>query len=511
MKGFLLFLLVFCLAYPRAQEIRYAALEGSGDRSSSFDIIGRLGKQILIYRNTRGRHYLSVLNNDMVSLRKVDLAFLPRRVLKVDFLKVDNQLMLFYQHENSGVLYCNLVKFNADVKIVQEPTTLDSVVIADARDIGLYTILQSQQGARIMLMQPLVNNAQLFEINTNLFDGNMILLKKAGIIIGSPGGEEQIKDFMLTNNGDLVFSRAIARRESENLRRVDVLIKPALEDTIRFASIRFGDLAIRNLKMQIDNRNNRVLVATLFGAGKRSDIAGFFSASVRIENNTIAAGQNIYFSDSLKNEAKTRSNGIKTAFNEFAIDQIIPYTQGGYALVMERRYSEGGRGLDRVLNPYLDNSLPGRMQYNGLTGDGPVFTMTKTPYEPFRMPIDPKSIMKNMAGHVLLFSLDSAGLEEGHQLLRKAQQEDNTANFLSYCILKTGSELKFLFNQKEKSGLLLNAVAWKTGERIRRLPVLKDLRPDYRFMTKYASQIGPSEIIIPCLNNGFLSFARIQF
>jgi hypothetical protein len=178
---------------------------------------------------------------------------------------------------------------------------------------------------------------------------------------------------------------------------------------------------------------------------------------------------------------------------------------------MEKRYSEGGRGTERLFNPYLDNSLPGRMQYNDFSGNGPVFTMTNTPYNPFRLPIDPKSILKNIAGNVLIFSMDSSGAQQEVQLLRKTQAEENTSTLISYYLLKNGSDLKLLFNQKEKAGLLLNAVSWKAGERIRRLPTLKDLRTDYRYMSKFAKQIAVNELIIPCLNNSFLSFAKVQF
>jgi len=511
MKGVVILIFCFWVSYLQSQVISYSALESSNEKSSSFDIIGRFGKQILIYRNIRGRHYISIFNNDMSLARKMELDFLPRRVLKVEFLKVDKQLLLFYQHEKNRMLFCSLVKFNADIRVAQEPETLDSVVIADNRDIGLYNILQSQHNARIMVIQPLVNTEMVFEINTHLYDDKINLLKQTKILIGSPGGAEMIRDFTLANNGDLVFSRAIPKSETENLRRVDILIKPAYLDTIRMATLRFGDLAIQNLRLQVDNLHERILVAGLFARGKKADVDGFFSAGIRMDNNSIVGGQNTYFSDSLRNEVKIRNNIERSVFNEFVIDEIIPYTNGGYALVMEKRYAEGGRGTERLFNPYLDNSLPGRMQYNDFSGIGPVFTMTNTPYNPFRLPIDPKSILKNISGNLLVCSMDSSGLMQEVQLLRKSQSEENTSTLISYFLMKNGSDLKFLFNQKEKAGLMLNATSWKAGERIRRLPTLKDLRTDYRYMTRYAKQIAVNELIIPCLNNSFLSFARVQF
>ena len=508
-----LILLIGCfwLTSLQAQQISYSALESSSDKSSSFDIIGRFSRNILIYRNIRGRHYISVMNNDMTLARKMELDFLPRRVLKVEFLKADNQLLLFFQYEKNKMLFCSLVRFNNEMKVASEIEPLDSVLIADNRDVRLFTILQSQHNARLMVIEPLVETEQIFEINTRLYDEKGSLLMQTRILIGSPGGIEMIRDFTLANSGDLVFSRAIPRSESDNLRRVDVLIKPAFLDTIRMATVRFGDLAIQNLKLQVDNLHERIIVAGLFARGKKLDVEGFFSAGINMETNSIEGGQNTYFSDSLRDEVRVKNNIPRMIFNDFVIDDIVPYTNGGYALVMEKRFTEGGRGIDRFFNPYLDNSLPGLMQYNDFSGNGPVFTMTNTPYNPFRMPIDPKSVMKNVAGHVLIFSLDSSGQQQEVQLLRKSQAEENSSTLISYYLMKNGSDLKLFFNQKEKAGLLLNAVSWKAGERIRRLPTLKDLRVECRYMSRYAKQIAVNELIIPCLNNSFLSFAKVQF
>jgi hypothetical protein len=99
MKGVVILILCFWVNSLFSQEISYSALESSNEKSSSFDIIGRFGKQVLIYRNIRGRHYISIFNNDMSLARKMEIDFLPRRVLKVEFLKADNQLLLFYQHK----------------------------------------------------------------------------------------------------------------------------------------------------------------------------------------------------------------------------------------------------------------------------------------------------------------------------------------------------------------------------------------------------------------------------
>lgn len=123
--------------------------------------------------------------------------------------------------------------------------------------------------------------------------------------------------------------------------RADVLIKPALQDTVKFATIRVNNILVRDVRLQIDNVQNKIIAAAMFGSDSKFDIDGVFTITIDIPSSSILSGKSIYFSDSLRQECKLTTIPKRSTFNDFAIDEIIPYRSGGYALLIERRVAEG--------------------------------------------------------------------------------------------------------------------------------------------------------------------------
>lgn len=201
----------------------------------------------------------------------------------------------------------------------------------------------------------------------------------------------------------------------------------------------------------------------------------------------------------------------RSTFNDFAIDEIIPYRSGGYALLIERRVAEGSRYPGSGMRFYSDNLLSPSIVFNGMSGYAPLFSTYSSPNDPLRQPLDAKSFVKNTAGNLLLVSLDEEGELNDLQMLRKEQIEENSSDLISYTTIRTATGLRFLFNEKERAGLLPNLVAYVPGSRLKRLPTFKSLVPNYRFMMRKAIQTGPAESIIPCISGSYISFAKVKF
>jgi hypothetical protein len=77
--------------------------------------------------------------------------------------------------------------------------------------------------------------------------------------------------------------------------------------------------------------------------------------------------------------------------------------------------------------------------------------------------------------------------------------------------LKSGSGIKFIYNEREKPEMRLRSASFIPGERVRRNPAIKGAIPNMRFLPRYATQISANECIIPCTKSNYGSFARIVF
>jgi len=503
---------ILCHAFAvGAQEVYFSPLELSNEKGMAYDIIGRVAKNTWIYKSHSSGHTIAVYNDSMQVVKKVALTFLPRELTKVDFINLGEEVHLFFQYLHKEKLYFSSARFNSDTKLIEEPQVLDSLFIDDPRDLHFFRLIANANRSKIMAYAFDVAGVQLIRIKSFLFNRQLETLDRAEMLITSPDGEEMLREFQLDNFGNLIFFRGVLNSETELYSRADVLIKPFQEDTVKFASIKVSDIAVRDIRLQVDNANNKIIAAALFGSGRKHDIAGVFSITIDIQNNTILAGKPIAFSDSLRDECRIRNIPGRSTFNDYLIDEIIPFKAGGYALLVERRLAEGNRFSGAGTRFYSDNMLPPSIVYNGLTGNAPIFSTIRTPYDPFRQPVDPKSFIKNIAGNLLLISMDESGSMADLQMLRKEQVEENSSDLISYTTIRTPTGLRFLFNEKEKAGLTPNVVAFAPGSRLKRIPTFKKIPPNYRFLMRKGIQTGLSESVIPCFSNSFISFARVEF
>ncbi|HSF44949.1 MAG TPA: hypothetical protein VLA58_03030, partial [Chitinophagaceae bacterium] len=83
----LLVLSFFLLASVPAlsQRIFYTDIEKDDYRQMNFEIIGRVGGNINVYKSFRNKNDVSIYDNEMKLKSKVKLDFLPDKLLNVDF------------------------------------------------------------------------------------------------------------------------------------------------------------------------------------------------------------------------------------------------------------------------------------------------------------------------------------------------------------------------------------------------------------------------------------------
>src|SRR5438270_4507519 len=84
----LLFIILFLAAFPflsAAQKITYSEPEREDSRRTDFEIIGKVGDNMLIFKNNRNDNAISVYNSEMKLLDRVKLDYVDDRWINVDF------------------------------------------------------------------------------------------------------------------------------------------------------------------------------------------------------------------------------------------------------------------------------------------------------------------------------------------------------------------------------------------------------------------------------------------
>ena len=132
MRKLFSFILFFCFIQNAAgQELFYSPAESGVDDLIKYEAIGRLGKHILIYRENKSQHVINVYGNSMNLIRKVELNFLPKEVLKIDFINLGDKADLIFQYVNKNWLYSALTSIDEEGKLTTDPVILDSLLLKD--------------------------------------------------------------------------------------------------------------------------------------------------------------------------------------------------------------------------------------------------------------------------------------------------------------------------------------------------------------------------------------------
>src|SRR6476660_4092685 len=83
---FIVFLTTFASLSVSAQRISYTEPERDDTRRTNFEIIGKVGNNILIFKNNRNENDISVYDNDMKLLNRVELNYMNDKWINVDFI-----------------------------------------------------------------------------------------------------------------------------------------------------------------------------------------------------------------------------------------------------------------------------------------------------------------------------------------------------------------------------------------------------------------------------------------
>lgn len=511
LKPFLAALItVFIVAKAQAQNIIYSEPDREDSRQLNFDVVGKIDGHILVVKNTinRNDYSISVLDDDMKLLDKVKLTFLPDRVLNTSVLAYRNFFYFFYQYQRRSVMYMMAAKFNGDGKMVNDPVELDTTHISYFSNNKIYTVINSEDKQRIAVFKINSRRDDNYKVTTVLFDANLERIKKSVLNVPMPERNDFLTEFSVSNQGTIIFARAMGTRENDNISKITVGIKNALDDSASYGSIDISKVYLDDIRIKINNANNTFLLTSFNSKTKRGNIDGLFCSMWDITQVKELYNTSAIFSDDFRASAKTEGS-TKAALNDFFLQDIVMRKDGGFVIVAESAYSSSrGNYFNRwdymYGNPYwspADNYIYGGSGY----GYGYGF------YPWGRYGYMNPQYTRYFADNIAIVSFDSTAKTEWANIIPKSQYDDNTDAFIGYGTLKTGSEVHFLFNQLEKRTQILNDQSINGEGKVTRNPTLHNLDRGFDFMPRYARQVGSRELVIPCQYRNYVCFARVLF
>lgn len=497
--------LLLAVLQGSGQRITYSDPDHDDPRVLNFEIIGKVGGKLLIYKNYRDLHNIAVYDAEMRMVEKNRLELANVKVLNTEFLVYPEFAYMIYQFQKKSAVFCMAVKIDASGKQVGAPIEMDSTEnINYSISNKIYSVINSEDKQKIMLFKINSKNDKVHLVTTSLFNKDLQLLKKSRLSIGMPQRNDFLSEFTIDNDGDMVCVRASGTATNDNINKVSLITKPALRDTFYINDLRLTGIFLDDIRIKADNINKHYLVTSFVSKLRRGNIEGiYYTLWDKLQGKEILNATTI-FSDELRGDAKGDGN-TKGAFNDFFLKNIILRKDGGFIIAAESAYtSSRGNTMNRwdylygspYWSPsdyYTSRSMTGYYPwgYNGAN--------------------NPNSLTRYFTENVAVISFEPNGKMEWSNIIRKSQFDDNTDNFIGFGLLNTGDQLHFIFNIQEKRNMILSDQSISPSGQVDRNPTFKNLDKGYDFMPRHAKQIGARQAIVPCQYRGFTCFAKIEF
>ena len=506
MKG--IFYVLCCLILPAisfCQRITFSETQREDGRDINFDVVGKMNNNIIVFKNVRYKYAVSVYSADDMSLKeKVLLDFIPDKAFNVDFIAYPDNFYFIYQYQQRGVVYCMGAKMDVNGHLVGQPMQLDTTHIGIMGDNKIYSTINSEDKKQIMIfkMQKKNNN---FNFVTILLNNKLQLLHKSRLSTPYDEHTDVYNDFLLDNEGNFIFSKAIRNDNRSNISSVLLFTKAPQKDSFSISKINLSRFFIDELKIKIDNVNKRYLLNSFFYTERRGNIDGIFCNIWDAKGDSSITTVFTKLDDSIRNISKAKGS-LKFALNNFFVRNIILKKDGSYLIAAED-YSSQTSGNNMGWNRW--DYLYGSPFYSPFDYYyySPSYGGYYRPYNRFNNNQSTRYYFDN----ILLLAISNTGNVVWNKIINKEQYADDNDNFLSFSTFISESEIHFLFNQTEKRGKLLTDNTISSEGVLKRNPTIKSIDRGYEFMPKLSKQVGARQIIVPCTFRNQICFAKIDF
>ena len=337
-------LLVSSLLPPRflkaqVQQILYTEPERDDTRRTNFEIIGKIDGNTLVFKNNSSSSAVSIYDNDMKLLQRVPLSFMPDKYVNVDFVAYPDHFYIIYEYQKKSIVHCTAVKLDGQAQKIGEPMELDTTQIGFAASNKIYTTVISEDKQRIMIFKINSKNPKNFLFTTFLYDAQLALLDRHRIYLPMEERNELFTDFLLDNEGALVFGKYQRSGSNDYISRVSLVTKGPVSDSFFVSDIGAGDRILDEIKMKADNNNHRYILNGFYYKQRRGNIEGMYSVIWDKSTHARISEKVTVFNDELRAVAKSTDANLKMAFNDFFIKHIVTKRDGGYLLVSESLYT----------------------------------------------------------------------------------------------------------------------------------------------------------------------------
>ncbi len=462
----LLLLLGFCL---EAQQVYFSVPQKLPNSVSRYKLVGPGADGLLVYKWGDKMHLLESFDENTLKLKWAREIDMPRKSRILEIIPDRENMIFIYTVREKNVTDIYAQKFRYDLKPYDEAILIHSHKRKFGTGVQEFKVQLSQnkEFAAIYMyddFEGITNRIDYWLINRNLIkllDGVELL-----------DDLTMFKQFMVSNVGDifLLFGKSktnlfgrTGQFQSLNL----IQHERKSNDKHTESVISHEDHSMISTRAEVDNKNNRIVVAGYFSSRASELVYGYYYAASDLGTKGFETQIYDTFDPDFMKKVYER-NRSKDHIGTADLRKLVLRQDGGVILVGELYFAETN---------VLDNG-----RYDGFY---------------------------NMRDYSKQFSYDDiitiALYPEGdlhwHSVLKKKQYSENDQGYYSsFSLVKGRKNLHFLFNEEISFSPNIKDIILNSLGEYRVKSVINSKDYQLSFAPRYGKQISPDKLLVPGFN-----------
>jgi len=528
MRPILILTFLFVLHTAVAQRVIYSAPETTYRIYANYDIIGRIGGHILVFIKGEEGAEIAVYDNAMKKLASIPADYLKATATHTDFFAFPNHFFIFFQYRKDSTSYCSYIKGDANGNVMEGPTILDSMPLPrqtmrnpksagnmPSQDNPSYIVIGNEDKRWFMVLNAEVAENGGYQMTTQLYDKELRPVEGSFFLYQPPANVGDFSEFILDNDGDLAFLRSGQDGEGERTNQVHLLFKPRGVDSLFIKEMAKGGPELDDVKFRADNIHKKYILTSFYYAPGSHNLTGLATLVWDKQKRDLAAKEFQAISNPIRLEARSDFSSPDQIINYFYLRQVIPRKDGGFVVLAEMcfgperyaAYIPDKSRFDFIQGVKNSIHVPPHKTLSYVPKDRPGYWFTQARTSTNR---SASYLLNRNTENVLVFFMDPYGKARDIKVIKKSEYTAGT-HALSYQTFIDGKALHLIYNENIRGKYVPSGMAILTDGTLKPDPIPHNLDKDHTFLPRYAKQLGPTSLLVPCHDKNFLCFALLEY
>lgn len=472
-------ILGICIAYLATAQTVKISEEVNLRSYTQYEIIGKIKNQVMLLRVNNENFYVHAYNDNMGEKWNKEIK-LDKRYPKVlgTHPYSFNSFLIFYRFKSKGDTYIRVQELDDKLKMMDSTT----VKVYQNRPFAPSPeLIYSQDKSKVLFFH--VEGEKKIE-------AVVLDLKKMKVLWDRkfhPSDFNHSMDFIkaiVDNDGGMhVISQKDNKKFKKEENRFIIYHYDYVNDKSKEYFVSMKGLLWYDVDFDYDNMNQQLVASGLVAEKRTTETNGYFYMTIPPSNPQEYKLHHQEFNKATRTQLLGKELKEGKGFSEITVQEMVLRSDGGVLLIAERN-----------------------KQYSRRSGvSAPVTAYSSTRYES-------RDRVDYYYDEILVLSINPDGSLQWSEVLHKKQySQDDNASYSSYFLVKTRSNLRFIYNDVIKNESPVNEYSLTgVGEAVRKAIFSTDGK-DIKLRIRDALQVAADEVIIPSERRQKLRLVRLIY